>query len=536
MKPRILLLLCLALLVSGAVPLGTSGQAGTVPNVGLGFGPSNIQPISLGTPIYTQGDNIWLDSYYNATIEVALITPQGVDRTGVVLVEPGQLFQLYSFQSSDPSGSWTLSVITPLGLTVTVVTVVPPDNSLQPAFSGSHLNRNNLNQTFALPSTDAYDIQLCTVGRSIGHSLGFGLAGGLNGTMVVSLDGNDSRFTFTGIGSPLSAWLELYSQYSYGTEGGGTVSRSLLVADTPAISASPPSASTQVSLVQEMPMRQGRFDLRVFDRTKAGLALHDSQFLRTVNGTWVALGGCTASQSALSSSLSLVTNLDTPNSTWPRQLFTMYSKDGVESYSEIAVPGGEAAIYFRDSPGQDPLTGVVITPSAPGLAASDWAATNSSVYLLTGGLQTTVKVNLTFAKITSTLFDVQISGPYSAKTLSVPAGTLAVSAVQQGKTLPNSTITAAARGSQPVTLKPNAAGIASVLLPPGEYTVTAAFGGVSSNMSVAVSPGHVSSVSLDLTQQSVPVVLYLLVALGVAGIVANLFLWRQYLVRRKVYG
>jgi len=487
--------------------------------------------------MYTQGDNIWIESYYNSTIDVTLLTPQGLNRTGVVVVEPGQLFLLYQFNETDPSGPWTLSVTSFLGVTDVFVFVVSPDTSLKPLFGGARLNGNELNQTFTLPTTDAYNIQLCSLGQSYQNTFGFGLAGGLNGMIAVSLEGNSSSFTVSGIVSPLTVWLELYSQYSYGMGGEGTVSQDLLVATTPILSVSPPTTTTteQVSFVQQMPIRQGRFDLRVFDRTTAGLSLHDAEFLRTVNGTWVPLSGCTSNGNAYSSELSLTTSLDSANTTWPRQLLTMYTMNGIESYTEIAVPGGEAAIHFRDFPAGRPLTGVVFTPSAQGLGPLDWDADNSSVYLLTSALRGPVSIKLSFSGIAFDTINISILGPYSSKSLTVDAGTLLVSAAEQGKTLLNATIRVGAEGSQPVVVKTNA-GSASILLPPGTYDVSAAYGGASAGDTVSVTPGQITSISIDLTQQAVPAVLYLLAALGAVGIVVNVLLWRQYLERRRAFG
>jgi len=535
-KLRLPLLFLLALVALGAVPDGTRGQISIGPEVGLGFGPSSVQPVSLGVPIYTQGDNVWLESYYNATVDISFFTPQGVDRTGAVAVEPGQLLLLYSFRGADPSGPWILSVTTSSGLSDIFVSVKSPDNSLVPAFDGSRLKGSELNQTFTLPSTDAYNIQLCSVGESLVPAFSFPLAGGLSGTVVASLLGNSSQFTVTGIESPLSTWLELYSQYSYETGAEGTTSQNLLVATSPVVTASPPGASELVSLVQKMPMRQGRFDLWVFDRTTSGLALHETQFLRTVNGTWVQLGGCTIRENAYSSVLSLATGLDSANSTWPRQLVTMYTMAGIESYTETAISGGEAAILFRDFPEGGELTGVSFTASAPGLETSNWEAGNSSVYLLTNGQPTEVSIRLSFSGIAFDEVNVSIPGAYSSKLLYVNAGTLVVSATQQGEVLPNATLTVGAQGSQAVVVKGCSTGSASILLPPGDYTAYASYGGVSSSEPVTVTPGRISAIRLDLTQQSVPVFLYLLAGLGATGVIANLLLWRGYLERRKVYG
>jgi hypothetical protein len=538
-KASLALLFCLALLATGMTPRGAAGQVVVslpVPDVGLGFGPSSIQPISLGVPVYTQGDNLWLESYYNSTVDVTLLTPQGLDKTGVVVVEPGQLFMLYSFNGADPNGPWVLSVTSYQGVTDVFVYVYSPDGSLRPAYDGARLNGNELNQTFTLPPTDASNVQLCSVGQEFEHAFGFGLAGGLNGTVEVSLAGNSSQFGAIGISSPLSMWLELYSQYSYITGSGGTVSQNLLVATTPVISASPPRSNEQVSLLQQMPIRQGRFDVRVFDRTASGLALHDAEFLRTVNGTWVPLSSCTSRENAYSSVLPLITNLDSANSTWPRQLLTMYTIAGVESYSESTIPGGEAALHFRDFPDGNPLTGVVFSPSEPGTQELQWDAANSSVYLLTSSYPSDVSIRLSFSGIAFEALNMSILAPYTSKSFYVDAGTLVVSATQQGGIITNATLSVGAQGSRLQAVKPSAAGSASILLPPGAYNVSASYGGVSASKLAAVTPGHISSVSLDLTQQSVPVDLYLLAGLGAAGLAANIYLWRLYLQRRRTYG
>ena len=176
MKSRVALLFCLGLLILALFPRAANGQVTLVPatpDIGLGFSPSSILPISHGVPIFTQGDEIWLESYYNATIEAFLENPQGGAATGVLAVEPGQLFLLYSLNGTDYSSPWTLSVATPSGTEDVLLLVVPPDNSLDPLPSGAHLTGNELNQTFSLPPTDAYDIQVCAMGQSIEHSFGF---------------------------------------------------------------------------------------------------------------------------------------------------------------------------------------------------------------------------------------------------------------------------------------------------------------------------------------------------------------------------
>ena len=536
MKSRTTCLICLALLVLAFTSQAQLSRAATPPEIGLGFGPSDVQPISSGIPIYTQGDNLWVESYYNTTIDVELQSPSGMAATPITVVEPGQLFDLYQFGANASSGVWLLAITTEAGLSNLPISLVPPDSSLVPVFAGDLLSGNRVNQTFDLPATNAYNIEVCTVGESLQHEVGFGLLGGLNGTIEVTMADLTSTFTVFGIPSPVSLWIELYSQYSYGLTGGSTASQSLLVASTQVSSFSPPGGNVSVALNPLLPLRAGRFDMRVFVRTSAGLTLHDFQFLRTTAGSWASLGGCTSTASVSSSVISLSTNLDSANASWPRQLLTMYSFGGQESYTWTSVPGTEAAIHLRDYPDGKELTGVSITAASPGLLPADWDSYNSSVYLLTNGKNSTFLLDLSFSGVITESLNVTLGGTYASKTVLVPAGTLVASTASQGNPLRNATITVASPGSAPTLVEQSPPGSVSLLLPPDNYTVSAAYSGISATRALTVTAGHISTVSIDLTQQSPPIFTYALVAAGAAGVVANVLIWRQYLERRKVYG
>jgi hypothetical protein len=510
-------------------------SAASAPDIGLGFGPSNVQPISEGIPIYTQGDNMWVQSYYNSTIILELLNPNGVTLATSAVAEPGELFEMYSFTAKDVSGEWILTFATSNGTEDIPVLVSSSNSSLAPLYQGVKLAGNLLNQTFDFPPTDAYNIQVCSSGESVTPTTIFVLAGGSNGTAEVTLGQNSSQFQVLGTPSQASFWLELYSEYSYSVPGGGIVSQNLLVGNSPVLSFSPPGGVQSGQLALQMPLREGRFDLRIFERTAAGLFLHDSQFLRELSGQWISLGGCTIVEDVESPTFTLTTNLDSFNSSWPRDLFTMYDINGQESYSISPVPGKEAAIHLKSFPDGNPLTGVGITASASGLQASDWDAHASSVYVLTSGLEEEISIRLSYSGVVTQTFNVSIAGLYTSKSVSIPAGTLDASATLQGKALTNATISVAAPGSPPTVVTPGTSGILSILLPPNNYTLSASYQGTSQKEAVPVTAGHVTTANLDLTQASLPVLLYALAAVGVAGVILNVLIWRQYIERRKVY-
>lgn len=535
MKSRAVLLLCLILLLVSLSPQIPSSSASAYPDIGLGFGPSNVQPISEGIPIYTQGDNMWVESYYNETVILQLLNPNGTTLATAATAEPGELFELYSFKADDVSGTWILTFATVNGTENIPVVVSTPSSSFAPVYRGARLAGDLLNQTFALPPTDAYNIQVCSAGESMGSYVSFG-SGIANGSIGVSLNGTSTEFKVLGLPSQFSIWLELYSEYSYTTSGGGIISQNLLVASTPVVSFSPSQSTTMASQLDlQMPLHQGRFDMRVFERTVSGLSLYDSQLLRTRDGDWISLDGCTSEANVNSPGFALTTNLDSSNSSWPRYLITTYDINGEEAYSQSNVPGAEAAIRLRTYPDGGPLTGVIITASAPGLQPSNWDVYASGVYVLTSGLAGKITITLSYGGVTTQNLSVSINGSYVSKSLSIPAGTLDATATLQGMALTNATISLAAPGSQPRVLAPSSSGVVSILLPPNNYTLAASYEGTSRTEVILVTAGHISSASLDLTPTSFPSLLYALAAVAVAGVMVNVYVWRQYFRRRKVY-
>ncbi len=546
MKHKTALLLFLTLLSVSLLPLVPPIRAQVIllpsGSIGLGFDPSSVQPVAAGVPIFTQGDTLWIESYYNSSVDVQLIFPSGSSATAPREVGPMQLLQLYAFGENDTSGEWSVYVTSPTSFFVPFsvpISVEAPDRSLSPSFQGSSLTGNQLNDFFTLPATAAYDIQVCSAGMSYGSTVRFGQSGGSNATFAVTLIQNSSYISVSQTTAPITAWLELYSQYSY-TEGGGTASRYLLVASTAPITVYSPVGSSAPQTVFEplelqMPLRTGRFDLRVFERTASGLSVQEALFLNASPvGRWVSMRDCTSLISVRSQNFTLTTNLDSSNSSWPRNLLTMYTVNGTESYSALSYPGTESVLHLASSPGGAPLTGVSITPSSPNCAVQDSAVQNSGVYLLMNGYPCTVSLQLGFSDIITRALNVSILGPYSSAFLSVPAGTVSASVTMNGVGFANATLSVTGPSGDPVTVAPTGAGSVTLLLPPDNYTLTASYGGKSVSQGFVIAAGKTTTVSLELSPPGFPITLAAVAALGAAGVVANLIIWRRYLDRRKI--
>jgi len=532
-------LVCLLILFS-SLPYSHASLAASVfsqpASVELGFNPSSMLPVSDGVPIFTQGDDVWVESQVNYSIQVGLVSPEGLNATGVRELGPGQLILLYTLGKNDPAGIWTLDVASAnpaSGPASILLSVVTPDHSLVPSHVGDNLTRNMLNQAFTVPPTGAYDMQACSIGAGMGPAADFGVSGLPNGTLTVTM-GQNATLTFVQTKATLTAWLELYAQYSYQVSG-ATSSRDVLVASSPTFTiggSAGPSAT--FSLAGQTPLRSGRYDLRVFERTTSGLSLQEAQFLRADDGSWLSLRGCTSLVSVNSQKFTLSTNLDGSTATWPRRLVTMYAMNGVDSYSMSNMTSAESVVHLHDLPNGAPLTGVTITASAAGDHLRAWDAYNSAVYALMNNYPSSLSIRVSFSGVETRTLNASVAGPYSSSTFAVQAGSLTASTTLNGKSFPNATISVAPEGGNPVIIPSSGNGSISILLPPDNYTVTAAYGGNSISEEADVAAGLNTTISLELNPPGFPVALAALAVVGGVAVVANVVVWRRYLARRKV--
>ena len=530
-------LLCLLLLMCALLPQLRPSMAVSPPLIGLGYDPATVQPVANGIPVYTVGDQMWIQSYYsNTTALISLQNPRGEIPSGLITLDPGQVYDVYTFGATDLPGQWTLSITTSYGNFNVPFTFGMTNTSLIPRYIGSTLSDNILNQAFELPQTNAYDIQACTAGQSLGSTVIYGLQGGSNGSIDVSLGENSTRVSVSQTSYPLAVWLELYSPYSYVVGGGGMVSKNLLVSATQEFTISPPSTGVVLQWVDQMPLHYGRFVLRTYVRTTSGLSLYEAPFLRTSSGEWIALTDCTSMINVSSEIFALSTSLDASNSTWPRQLYTMYDLSGMESYSVTPVAANETVIHLTDYPFHRPFTGVAINASALGVGEDQWDAYDSTVYLLAPSFPITISIGLSFDGVVTEMVKATVPVPYWPETISIKAGTLQASVLYQGKAVANATFSLSAPGATAVEVGPNSLGTLSTQLPPGNYIVSASYHGTSTSEPFDVAVGQTSSVTLQLNPPPFPTLLYLLVGVAVATVLANILIWRRYLLRRRAYG
>jgi hypothetical protein len=519
------------MLLTPAAAFSQSRHASPAQTIGLGFGPTSIEPASAGVPVFTAGDELWAQSFYNTTtVGVFLMSPRG-NFTPTVSLEPGNLADLYTFSAKDPTGMWTLYVSSFYSSFMETfrISVVNQSSVLEPTLATAGVVRNDLQLQYSLPPSAAYDIQACTAGTTMGPSTSFVLPSSVGGSMAVTLSGDTAVLAAPSARVPFVAWLELYAPRSY-TNGTTLVSEQVMASQSGTLTLSNSTGPVTAELTNEMNMRVGRYDLRAFVRGPTGLVSFETPYLMETGPEWVSLGGCTQLADVASNPFTLTTSLDGPNSTWPRRMYLMYTVDGVDSFTLSQVPATAARIDVKTTLGLG-LSGATMTLGGPGVKS--WDAFGSSIYLVGNSFPLAAKVGIDFQGVASESFNVTVPSPSSYTSLRVDAGILNIQTTVRGTPLGNVALYVSEVGSSPASFTSGINASKSVMLPPGEYNVTAAFSGKSVSEQAQVVSGRTASLTLDSNPPQPPFLLYALAVVLVAGVAINYYAWRAYLVRKS---
>ncbi|MDG6910750.1 MAG: hypothetical protein JRN18_00165 [Nitrososphaerota archaeon] len=533
MQAKLFLLLILVPLLVPVPALSQSFQAAQPASFGLGYGPLSIEPITVGTPVYTPGDQLWVQSYQNTTSqEVFLTSPAGVTTPGIFL-EPGALVSILTFTPSDPLGQWTVTVtvLATGASSKATVTLASPTVSLVPRLVKSNLSENTLNLDYSIPPTTAYNIQGCLMGTLSGPSATFQLPAATGGSMKVILIGNSLTVTPSGSASQFNAWFDLYTQRSY-DEYGTLVSKLTLAAQTGVLSISPSPQQNNASFNDYLNLGGGRYELQAYVRTQAGLQLFDAQFLKTNGASWVSLQGCTQLADAASSTLAMSANLDNSNSTWPRSLITMFDVGGVEAYNVSGIPFAEARIDIRSESQAKAITGVVATATGQGIES--WDSFDGSIFLTGTRFPMSISVGINYGP-TSRTYNSTVQSPYSSLELLVPVGTLDIHVAAGSAAADNATLSVSEAGPQQAYYHADKEGDLSVMLPPGTYQINASYDGRSASAGATLVPGETTQVGVQVGSQPFPIMYIALVGVLVIAIGINYVVWRQYQERRSAF-
>lgn len=531
MGPRHLASAALAFVILLSL-LAIPTQAEEVPmaRLGLGFGPGNIRPIDQGVPIYAPGDEMWVESYYNTSLSITIEDPSGAEVSGPIALPSGQPVKAFTFGPSARPGDWLL--LADGGNTTVRFTMVSQEATLIPHLESTSLSGPLLIQNFVLANPDAYYVQVCSVGSRSIEPIVIQVPS-TDGGGNLTLDIGNSSAQISGFAGNLPSfvfWAELHYNYSYSM--GGVVLATDIEASRTVPVTLPASVGSMViaPLVNEVHLRQGRYTLLTYFSGQSGLDVESKQLLLLGRGSWMALDMCTSTTSVGGPTFAMSSSLDQPTSNWPRGVYVMFRHDGVESWNYVAVPSQVSALTVLGLPWNKTLGAVTLTATGSEIVTSSYVG--DVLYLILGNYPANVTVNISFSGIGNASLQRIVQEPYSSSTAGVYVGELVVNTTSGGKPLPGVPVNITANGGLE-EVRSDEEGTLSVLLPGGNYTVSALGSGTLATTTATVLRDKVTYLSVDL-RPSYPLMTYGLVALAGIAVVANFLVWGSYNKNRKI--
>jgi len=516
--------------IAPSVVEGARVDGASPPRIGLGFGPADIAPLSQGTPIFTNGDSIWVQDEYNFSVFVSLYSPDGTIPVPIRSAPSDQPTLLYTFGPSDEDGNWSLTVTGLTGTTSTVpIRLVGHEQQSAPILTDVAFQPGGqLAVGFSLPPQDEYDVQACTTASGRLYDALFQVPPSLGiGKLAVQVtDSNATISAPTHVADPFSFWLELYHPYSFSVGTGGEV----VSQDLDAANVNPVSFTTNSSVsgsvlpvMDRLPFREGRYTLRGYFRSGSGLSVQETSVLRTASGGWVWLGACVSLQTVQSQRFEMHSNLTTFAESWLTGLLTMSRVGGVEVYSFETLSLGLSAAAVVGAPWNIALPYVQVKAVGPTILGS--AETDSTLYVLSSHYPVNATLQVSVGTANYSNQSLYLARAYSLSSVEVSVGLLVVQATEDGQAKSGLKVTIRTQKNTTVTSTTNGTGAVTFALPAGEYSASVSIGSVSDSASANVVAGEQVLVSLDMNAQAGQSLIIGLVLLALAGIVANVWVW-----------
>jgi hypothetical protein len=501
--------------------------APTGPAIELGYSPATLSPTSTGIPVYTTGDALWIMSEASPSLMVELSSPGGAVSIEVV-ISPQAPIMIYNFSGLDQPGTWTLGVYDAgvNQLTESFSVSFVRDVSIPLRMTEYSLSSaGQLSMNFSLSGSAGYDFQACAVGNPAPSTVSVPVPASLgSGSISVAL--NQSAVQVSSdvqVTTPFNFWVELHQDYSY-TDGGTStvVSRDMEVASSTAVPISGSNA-TSSPLQKMLQLRPGRFTLRAFFDSSAGLSASEIPVLLTGgNSSWISLKACVSASTLTSSNFNLSSTLGSFTQEWPQQVYLMYLEQGVEMYSMSPVQVQPAVLNVVASPWGSPLTDSQLT-FRPGPDVQESASSGGVFYLTAKQYPVQVAISVLSGETRT----VEIPSAYSYVTVDINSSKLVIDATSAGGGAPGASITVSSGNltvSRGIT---NFGGTAVFYLPPGSYGISGSLGNTTKASTVVLSAGNSTVVVLTFPGSggSGLTYAYLLTGTGIIGIGISAFIW-----------
>lgn len=537
----LLLLLLAATALASNRPESAAAQVGPPPGGGpsiyLGLGPSSLLPVSGGVPVYTVGETIWAESYYNYSVGYTLTPAQpGAGVASNATLQPGAVDPIYTFKPSDPEGVWNLSLAAaqgPLVIPVRFVNLADHRPVLDGQFSYS-LTGGNLSIAAQANLGDSYDQEVCAEGSPSQAPVRIPLPTqmGADGSVTLTPGGTVGVTVLGLFNEPLSFWFQLYQSYALDANGTtNLLSYDLMAAQSQPIDISG-SGHIPASFTWNAPIRAGRYDLRAFFENSTGIAVSHYSVIVMNQSSWVPLTAACSPQPLQASGIAYSANLTGGEASWPRTLYYMYRVSGVEAVTAYPLRANVSSVDFLASPWSEPLQDALVrVTSSTGVAQT--AQQGGSLFVLASSypaqLNYSVEVGGTEVQQGSSTFETDNSVrvvDVKLSQLKVEFSTAAQSPISLNVQGPSGlVVTRTIQGNE---------GTAYLFLPGGSYTLTASQAGQSQSTHADLIDGQAASTSINFGTLVVfeDVLVATAVVAGLANVVV--FALRSRRARRRV--
>ena len=511
----------------------------------LGYSATTLVPANLSVPTFTLGDELWLQSEFNTSVNVLLVTPGGRIAANET-IRPSAATQVFSFTPAyDYDGIWSLNVSSSLfGILYVPITFVEPlGHVMQTSLNSYGFQSDQLALGFSLSSPGSYGVQGCLLPQSnyglvnlsapssVGSNVQIENAG--NGSVSFSTGRALSPFNLQEASTPSQAfevWIELYYSYSYQSTGlpasfFSTYEEAALT-NPVVLSSSNERASPVLNTL--VGMREGVFQLRVYFEVGGNLSVEQTNVL--VQGSklpWIWIGGC--SMTSLNGQTFVASSkLSNSSSARPNALFLSYFFEGVELYllDPLNVQLGEFTLF--DSALQEVPTNIGIEVN---VSSGAYWVIGESVFIANAGSSVQANYSLTFGGVVFQRSPLASYSLLGTQETDLNLGKMSVMVTFDGIGYPNATVSLLnnALGGR-VTMSSGLQGNATFFAPAGNYTLLVSVNGSTITRSVSLVEGQsgTEQVSLNATgalSTSELEILLLGSAAIVAGVAANLWVW-----------
>lgn len=522
----LLMVLLTGALIGGVGPLAKA-QVVVLAPLDLGYGPSALFPAAQGTPVFSAGDQLWVDSHYNATLTIAVYYILSNSTYFLGTVKPETPTMLLLVNTTYPQGMWALrtmnSSLSPILFLVSDGASAPVNLTL----ASARLNGGALAMNFTTSTNvQLQDEQACIIGYQNSSAAVVPVppaAGGGTVDLLMNRNAIDATANGPGTGN-FTLQVDLYYSYAFLAPNSTSIvlSRSARAATTDAVLITKSNPSASLLLQGDGRLRAGRYELRLFFEGPQGLSLATTNVLITGPDSWVWLGDCTNSQ-VYTNNFSIVAPLGTDPSSWPRALWLTYSAFGEPGFSNLSLGVDIAALTFMGSPWEIPLSAYEINAIAS-TGTQDTEAQNGTMFMILTSRQ--ASANYTVGLSGQTFFSGEAGSiePFASAVIPFNVSELAVTYFVGGSPYQGGNVSVSDSAGELINAATNRNGEAIFYLPAGVYNVTAAGGNSTAGLSVTLPFGQKLALDLGLQPSEGTSNITLVWALGsiaAAGVAAN---------------